>query len=212
LSVPGQEDTAAFLAREGVHVIASLPCHGPVNVERQRGKGVFEKSLQGLRQLNALGYAADGSGLLLDLVYNPVGAELPPEQSALEADYKRELGRLGIRFNRLLTLTNMPIKRFRHQLERDGDYARYMDLLVGAFVQDNLAHLMCRSLLSVDWRGYVYDCDFNQMLELPAAGQAGLHLRDLMQAKWPQRPIAVGDHCFGCSAGRGSSCGGALSA
>jgi len=207
---PGQEDLAAFLATESVHVIASLPCYTPDNVERQRGKGVFERSLQGIAALNALGYGRPGSGLELDFVYNPVGPSLPPDPQALEADYKYELAQYGICFNRLLTITNMPIQRFRHQLARDGLLAGYLDLLQANFAVANLEHLMCRTLLSVDWRGYVYDCDFNQMLGLPLGGTG---LRHITEIDWPAlagQPIAVGDHCFGCAAGRGSSCGGAL--
>ena len=167
LEEPGQEDLAAFLAAQGVHVIASLPCHGPENVDRQRGRGVFERSLAGIAALNRHGYGLPGSGLELDFVYNPVGPHLPPAQDALEADYRRELARYGVRFNRLLTLTNLPIARFRHALERAGELDAYEALLRAHFDAANLPHLMCRSLLSVDWQGYVYDCDFNQMLGLP---------------------------------------------
>jgi len=210
LGEPGQADLAAFLADECVHVIASLPCYTQDNVERQRGKGVFERSLHGIAALNALGYGCPGSGLELDFVYNPVGPSLPPDPRALEADYKRELGQYGVRFNRLLTITNMPIQRFRHQLARDGLLAGYLDLLQANFAAANLDHLMCRTLLSVDWRGYVYDCDFNQMLGLPLAGAGARHISAIDGSALAGQPIGVGDHCYGCAAGRGSSCGGAL--
>lgn len=212
LEQPEQADLAEFLAVQGVHVIASLPCYTRENVDRQRGKGVFDSSLRGMRQLNRAGFARLNSALVLDLVYNPVGPYLPPDPQALEADYKRELDRLGVVFNRLLTLTNMPINRFRHELVRTGALDGYMHTLVDAYTATNLEHVMCRSLLSVDWRGYVYDCDFNQMLEWPLGGAGQTHLRDLMAMSFHGRGIAVGDHCFGCTAGRGSSCGGALSA
>jgi radical SAM/Cys-rich protein len=207
---PGQQTTPAFLAEQGVKVVASLPCYSADNVERQRGKGVFEASLAGMRLLNELGYGIADSGLELDLVYNPVGTHLPPDPAALAEDYRRELARHNVFFNRLLTITNMPIKRFRHDLERRGVLADYMTMLHDAFQEANLAHVMCRSLLSVDWRGYVYDCDFNQMLALPAGGRE-VHLRDLLEVDLRGRPIAVASHCFGCTAGRGSSCSGSLS-
>jgi len=210
LGEPGQEDLAEFLARHRVHVIASLPCYSLANVDAQRGSGVFERSLAGIRRLNALGYGLPDSGRVLDFVYNPGGAFLPPDSRRLEDDYRRELGRFDVRFNRLLTLTNMPIKRFRHTLERDGRLQAYQDLLKQAFEPANLAHVMCRSLVSIDWQGYVYDCDFNQMLGLPAGGAARVHLMQVMAHDFAARPIAVGEHCFGCTAGRGSSCGGAL--
>jgi radical SAM/Cys-rich protein len=210
LSEPGQADLAEFLAAESVHVIASLPCYTQDNVERQRGKGVFERSLQGIAALNARGYGQPGSGLELDFVYNPIGPSLPPDPAVLEADYKRELAQYGIRFNQLLTITNMPIQRFRHQLARDGLLADYIDLLHANFATANLDHLMCRTLLSIDWRGYVYDCDFNQMLGLPLAGRAVRHITQIDGPGLAGQPIGVGDHCYGCAAGRGSSCGGAL--
>lgn len=210
LGEPGQERTADFLARHGVRVVASLPCYSAANVELQRGKGVFERSLDGVRQLNRLGYGMPGSGLELDFVYNPVGTHLPPETAQLEADYRRELAPHGIAFNRLLTITNMPIKRYRHDLERRGLLDDYLQMLVDAYQPDNLANVMCRSLLSVDWQGYLYDCDFNQMLGMPAGGGRPVHLRELHDGDLQGRPIAVGEHCYGCTAGRGSSCGGAL--
>jgi radical SAM/Cys-rich protein len=213
LEEPGQTDLAQFLAAESCRVVASLPCYGPDNVEAQRGKGVFGASIRGIKALNALGYAAEGSGLVLDLVYNPVGAHLPPAQAALEATYReRLLADYGIRFNHLLTLANMPIARFRHALERDGRYVDYLKLLVDNHRAENLSAVMCRSLMSVDWQGYIYDCDFNQMLGLPLGGGSRVHLSALLANDGVGRPIAVDSHCYGCTAGNGSSCGGALSA
>lgn len=211
LEEPGQADTAAFLAAHAVHVVASLPCYSLENVERQRGKGVFARSLAGLRRLNAVGYGGPESGLELDLIYNPVGAQLPPEAAALEGDYRRELAALGIVFNRLLTMTNMPIKRFRHALEREQRLDGYLRLLAAAHQPANLAHVMCRDLVSVDWRGQLHDCDFNQMLGLPMGGTRRRHLRELLADDCAGQSIAVAEHCYGCTAGRGSSCGGALS-
>jgi radical SAM/Cys-rich protein len=214
LEVPGQEDLARFLAREQVEIVASMPCYLEDNVDRQRGKGVFDGSIRGLQRLNALGYGRDGTGLVLNLVYNPQGPSLPPPQEALEADYKRVLGeRFGIVFNRLYALANMPIQRFGAILLSKGEFDRYLDLLRHAYLDANLAHVMCRNLVSVDWRGYVYDCDFNQMLDLPFAGDDArerLRLSDLLDAEIEGRPIRVAAHCYGCTAGQGSSCGGAL--
>ncbi|MEY6431048.1 arsenosugar biosynthesis radical SAM (seleno)protein ArsS [Thioalkalicoccus limnaeus] len=213
LEEPGQEELAAFLADQGVEVVASLPCYLEDNVDAQRGRGVFEASLRGLRRLNALGYGDGVSGLELDLVYNPRGPDLPPPQCALEADYKRELAsRYGIRFDRLLTLANMPIKRFGSLLQSTGRFGEYLDLLKTAHRAENLAAVMCRDLVSIDWRGYLYDCDFNQMLDLPLETPASerWHIRDLSAAALTGRPIRVGEHCYGCTAGQGSSCGGAL--
>ena len=211
LSEPGQEDLALFLAQQQVKVVASLPCYLEANVDRQRGSGVFTRSLEGLRQLNALGYGAAGSGLELDLVFNPQGPNLPPPQPQLEADYRRELGeRYGIRFNRLLALANMPIQRFAAVLQASGALEPYRALLRENHRDANLAAVMCRSLISVDWQGWLYDCDFNQMLGLPA-GAGRQHLRDLLDGDPAGAPIAVAEHCFGCTAGAGSSCGGALS-
>ena len=212
---PGQEDLAPFLARQQVEVVASLPCYSVANVDRQRGEGVFDKSIAALRQFNALGYAQNGSGLTLNLVYNPQGPSLPPPQAALEADYRRELGEhFGIRFNHLFALTNMPIQRFGSTLVSKGTFHEYMALLKGAYLADNLGTVMCRSLISVDWLGFLYDCDFNQMLGLPARvnGHAGAHLRDLLRNDATGETIRVADHCYGCTAGQGSSCGGALGA
>jgi radical SAM/Cys-rich protein len=214
LEEPGQEDLAQFLADEQVEVVASMPCYLEDNVDSQRGKGVFAKSIRALQQLNALGYGRDGSALVLNLVYNPQGASLPPPQAALETDYKRELGRHGIVFNRLFTLANMPIKRFGSMLAIKGEFDRYLGVLRGSHMDANLAGVMCRNLISVDWRGYVYDCDFNQMLDLPLAhaGRPRVHLSDLLDADLADNPIRVAGHCYGCTAGQGSSCGGALAA
>ncbi len=215
LSEPGQDDLAAFLAELGVDVTASLPCYSLANVDRQRGDGVFERSIAGLRALNALGYGDEDSGLVLDLVYNPQGASLPPPQGPLEADYKRELlVHFGVRFNRLYALTNMPIQRFGSTLVTKGTFHDYMKLLRGAHRPENLPTVMCRSLVSVDWQGNLYDCDFNQMLGLPAriGGAARSHLRDLLRGDPDGAPIRTADHCYGCTAGQGSSCGGALDA
>jgi radical SAM/Cys-rich protein len=215
LSEPGQEDLAAFLAEQGVEITASLPCYSPANVDRQRGDGVFERSMAGLRQLNALGYASAGSGLVLNLVYNPQGPVLPPPQGPLEADYKRELLlHFGIRFDHLFALTNMPVQRFGSTLVSKGSFGAYMQLLRSSYRAENLDTVMCRSLLSVDWQGHLYDCDFNQMLGLPAslAGQARPHLRELLGHDPAGTDIRIADHCYGCTAGQGSSCGGALEA
>jgi radical SAM/Cys-rich protein len=215
LEEPGQEDLADFLAQFQVEVVASLPCYLETNVDQQRGHGVFEASIRGLQKLNALGYADPASGLVLNLVYNPQGPSLPPPQEKLEADYRAVLGeRYGIRFNRLFTLANMPIKRFGSTLVSKGQFAGYMQLLRAAYRPENLGNVMCRHLVSVDYRGYLHDCDFNQMLDLPLRGQGEgrTHLRDLLQTSLEGDPIAVAEHCWGCTAGQGSSCGGALSA
>jgi radical SAM/Cys-rich protein len=207
LQEPGQEDLAAFLARERVEIVASLPCYTLELVDRQRGEGAYERSIAGLRELNRLGY---GTELALNLVYNPQGPSLPPAQDKLEADYKRELlQRHGVVFNRLYTLANMPIQRFGSTLVSKGQFAAYMELLRGAHRDENLAAVMCRSLISVDWQGFVYDCDFNQMLGLPLGGKR-TRLAELGELE--DSGIAVRDHCFGCTAGQGSSCGGALNA
>lgn len=213
LEEPGQEGLAEFLAGQKVEVVASLPCYLEENVERQRGKGVFEKSLRALRRLNALGYGHDGSGLPLNLVYNPQGPTLPPPQGPLEDDYRRVLKeRHGVVFSGLFTLANMPIQRFGSTLVSKGRFDSYMTLLKGAHRDGNLESVMCRTLVSVDWQGYVYDCDFNQMLGLPL-GLTGVrrpHVSDLIGRDLAGRAIAVRDHCYGCTAGQGSSCGGAL--
>jgi len=215
LESPGYEDLAAFLAEQGVEVIASLPCYLEDNVNAQRGKGVFEASIRALQQLNRLGYGKKGSNLVLNLVYNPIGPALPPPQHALEAAYKKELkARYGIVFNDLFTITNMPIKRFGSMLISKGKFDNYMHLLKENHEQTNLETVMCRSLISVDWQGYVYDCDFNQMLGLPLRvnGSPRVHISDLKGREVSGIPIAVLDHCYGCTAGQGSSCSGALSA
>ena len=211
---PGQEGLAEFLAEHEVEVVASLPCYSVDNVDRQRGKGVFDKSIAGLQRLNALGYGREGSGRVLNLVYNPQGAVLPPLQPALEADYKRELGaHFGIVFNSLFALANMPIQRFGSMLISKGQFNGYIRLLKDNHRDANLAQVMCRALISVDWLGRLYDCDFNQQLDLPMGGGAEAgprHLRDLLQADADGAPIRVAEHCYGCTAGNGSSCGGAL--
>ncbi|HPE62091.1 MAG TPA: arsenosugar biosynthesis radical SAM protein ArsS [Thiolinea sp.] len=208
---PNQEGLAEFLAEHHVEVVASLPCYSLENVDKQRGKGVFDKSIAGLQKLNALGYGRPGAGLKLNLVYNPQGPSLPPNQQGLEADYKRELGEhFGIEFNHLYALANMPIKRFGSTLISRGQFNDYMKLLKDNFQQDNLEQVMCHSLLSVDWQGYLYDCDFNQQLGLPLSGGKPKHLRDLLADEINGKPICVADHCFGCTAGQGSSCGGAF--
>jgi radical SAM/Cys-rich protein len=215
LGEPGYEGLAAFLAENGVEIVASLPCYLEGNVDRQRGNGVFAASLRGLRQLNALGYGVEGTGRMLNLVYNPQGAVLPPPQAALERDYKRELReRYAITFNRLHTLANMPIQRFGSALVSKGRFGAYVRLLRDAHVAANLDHVMCRTLLSVDWQGFVYDCDFNQMLglHLRQDGRPRTHLSQLNAAALAGHPIRVGEHCYGCTAGQGSSCGGALAA
>jgi radical SAM/Cys-rich protein len=210
---PGQEDLAGFLAAHQVEIVASLPCYLQDNVDRQRGKGVYEGSVRALQRLNALGYGQDGSGLTLNLVYNPLGPSLPPPQAELEADYRRVLGeRFGIVFNNLFTLANMPIQRFGAILLAQGEFDSYLHTLQHAHLDENLDGVMCRNLLSVDYRGYVYDCDFNQMLDLPLerGGRERVHLRDLLDEEIAGNPIRVAGHCFGCTAGQGSSCGGAL--
>lgn len=216
---PGQDDLAPFLADQAVEVVASLPCYSLDNVDKQRGKGVFDKSIAALQQLNALGYGQPGSGLMLNLVYNPQGATLPPDQVRLQADYKRELlAHFGIVFNELFALANMPIQRFGSTLISKGQFNDYMRLLKENFASANLAGVMCRSLVSVDWQGFLYDCDFNQQLGLALPGapssarmrQGRPHLRDLLTDDPSGRPIRVADHCYGCTAGQGSSCGGAL--
>lgn len=208
---PGMETLAEFLAAHEVRVVASLPCYKPENVEKQRGRGAFNKSIEALKRLNALGYGLPQSGLKLDLVYNPIGATLPPPQAKLEAKYREELGRLfGIEFHQLLTITNMPIKRFAQMLERTGQQEAYMGLLVNHFNPSTVPELMCRSLISVGWDGQLYDCDFNQMLEIPLGAGA----RTIWDINSFERLIGcrvtTGSHCFGCTAGAGSSCSGIL--
>ncbi|RMH38573.1 MAG: radical SAM/Cys-rich domain protein [Deltaproteobacteria bacterium] len=208
---PGQEDLAAFLARHRVHVIASLPCYTADNVDRQRGRGVFERSIAGLRRLNELGYGRSDGELQLDLVYNPLGPTLPPPQDALERDYKRRLAaEHGVAFDRLLALTNLPIRRFADDLARRGESDRYLQLLIDHFNPDAVPHVMCRTLVSVSYDGQIYDCDFNQMVDLPAGGRPRTVWDIDALAELAGAPIATADHCFGCTAGAGSSCGGAL--
>lgn len=213
LHEPGQEGLAEFLAAQRVTIVASLPCYLEANVDNQRGKGVFEGSLRALRTLNALGYGHPDSGLTLNLVYNPQGPVLPPDQRALTRDYKqRLLNEHGVHFNELFVLTNMPIQRFGSTLLSKGQFEDYMALLKSAYQPSNLESVMCKTLVSVDWQGHVYDCDFNQMLGLPLAwkGKSRPHLRELVGTSLDNNPIVVRDHCFGCTAGQGSSCGGAL--
>lgn len=209
----GQEDLAEFLAGHRVEVIASLPCYLEENVDSQRGKGSYAASIAALRRLNALGYGLPDSGLALNLVYNPLGPSLPPPQESLQADYKRQLAeRFGVTFNQLFTITNMPIQRFGSYLQTKGEFQNYLQLLREAHQPANLQAVMCRHLISVDWRGYLYDCDFNQMLDMPMVNAESRrpHLRDLLFDELEGLPIQVAEHCYGCTAGQGSSCGGAL--
>ena len=211
LLLPSQADLAGFLASHQVEVMASLPYYLDVQHDSQRGEGAFQKALAGLRKLNQLGYGQPGSGLVLNLVYNPTGAFLPPQQRGLEADFKRELQRrFGIVFNSLFTITNMPISRFLAFLRRSGNYERYLSKLVQAYNPSTLEGVMCRYTLSVGWDGTLYDCDFNQMLELPLKNGYGHHIRDFQTDLLNSRLIAVGQHCYGCTAGSGSSCRGAV--
>lgn len=212
LEQPGQEDLAQFLANNCVEIVASMPCYLQDNVERQRGKGVFDGSIRGLKRLNALGYGRDPA-LPLNLVYNPQGPALPPAQADLEADYKRVLGeRYGIVFDKLFVLANMPIQRFGSMLVSQGEFDGYVQLLQDAHLDANLDDVMCRNLMSVDWQGTVYDCDFNQMLGLPLTRgpRKRVHLADLIDEDIAGNPVRVAGHCYGCTAGQGSSCGGAL--
>ena len=209
LLLPSQSGTAEFLARHQVEVICSLPYFLAEQTDAQRGGGVFEQSIEALRRLNTLGYGRPDSGLLLNLVYNPVGAFLPPAQHAVEADFKRELGRRhGIEFNSLYTITNMPISRFLEFLLRSGNYERYMEKLANAYNPAAAAGVMCRDTISIGWDGALYDCDFNQMLDLPVA--SGMDMRDFRPELLAERRIVTGEHCYGCTAGSGSSCGGTI--
>lgn len=212
LEEPGYEEMAAFLAENRVEIIASLPCYLEENVNSQRGSGVFNKSISGLQKLNSYGYGV-GESLILNLVYNPQGASLPPPQTDLEAVYKKVLGEeYAIRFDRLFTLANMPIKRFGSTLLSKGEFISYMNTLKTSHKIENLDSVMCKKLISVDWQGYVYDCDFNQMLGLGlGAGNGRTHIRDILAKDIYNEPIVVMDHCYGCTAGQGSGCGGALS-
>lgn len=214
LSEPGYEELAEFLAQQQVSIIASLPCYLEENVDGQRGNGVYQKSITGLKILNQLGYAQPDSQLELNLVYNPTGPYLPPGQNQLEEDYKQYLvEHFSVRFNHLYTITNMPIARFGSSLQSNGQFSEYMDLLKTSMNPSTLQSVMCRNQLSIDWQGYVYDCDFNQMLNLkldhPETGEP-LHIKDLLTSDITRLPIRVADHCYGCTAGQGSSCGGAL--
>jgi len=214
LSEPGYEDLAQFLADNQVTIVASLPCYTQDNVDAQRGKGVFDASIKGLLALNQLGYGREGSGLTLNLVYNPGGAFLPPSQAKLQQDYKDRLkADWGIEFNELYTITNMPISRFGSMLMSKGQFNEYMQLLLDNYQAHNLATVMCRTTVSVDYQGDVYDCDFNQMLAMPALDKQGerRHLKDLLTHDLKGDNIEVAGHCFGCTAGAGSSCGGSLS-
>lgn len=213
LLAPGFEDLPEFLARHRVEIVASLPCYLEANTDRQRGTGVFQRSIAALRRLNALGYGRAESGLTLNLVYNPLGPSLPPPQATLEADYRRELkARYGVEFTRLYTLTNMPISRFLDDLISSGRLAEYLTRLVAAFNPATVEGLMCRTTLSVDWTGRLFDCDFNQMLDMPVAEDVPRHLRDFQAALLAGRRIVTGRHCFGCTAGAGSSCQGSIQA
>ncbi len=207
-----QSDLAYFLAVNNVEVVASMPCYLQENVDAQRGRGVYDKSIAGLQRLNDEGYGKADSGLLLNLVYNPGGAYLPPAQQQLEQDYRQKLREsFDIEFSALFTIANMPIARFGSMLQSSGEFDAYLNLLKGAYEPANLHTVMCRDLLSVSWQGYVYDCDFNQMLDMKmSAGQAVLRVRDLLSKNMTGQSIGIGEHCYGCTAGQGSSCGGAL--
>jgi radical SAM/Cys-rich protein len=211
---PGYEDMAEFLAENEVQVVASLPCYLEDNVDGQRGKGVYQKSIQGMLLLNKLGYGREGSNLTLTLVYNPIGAYLPPSQQQLQQDYKKFLTEeFDVHFNHLFTITNMPIARFGSTLISKGEFENYMNLLKDSFSVANLDGLMCINQLSIDWEGYVYDCDFNQMLNMNIRNPGShekLHISDVLQANLENIPVSIADHCYGCTAGQGSSCGGAL--
>ncbi len=210
LLAPGFTDLPEFLADHRVEIVASLPCYSPENVEEQRGEHVFDESIQALQRLNALGYGTD-PGLPLHLVYNPNGDFLPGPQAELERDYKEELDRqFGIRFDSLYTIANMPIARFASYLRRIGRYEEYMQLLSDSFNPATVPGLMCRTTISVGWRGEVYDCDFNQMLDMQWANGGPMYLWDIDPETVAGRPIMTGGHCFGCTAGCGSSCGGAV--
>ena len=218
----GYEWVADFLADNQVEVIASLPCYTSDNVDQQRGKGVFDNSISALQKLNALGYGKPDTGLALNLVYNPVSPVLPPPQGQLQQDYEQHLAdHFDIVFNELFTITNMPIQRYGSMLLSRGEFGDYMNLLKNAYRKDNVPEVMCRDLISVDYQGFVYDCDFNQMLEMPLGGSDmdydapfddgdRIYLGDLLETDFNGRPIRIADHCYGCTAGQGSSCGGAL--
>lgn len=211
LLLPSQSDLASFLAQHRVEIVASLPYYRASQTDAQRGEGVFDKSIEGLKRLNGLGYGHEGSELVLNLVYNPVGAFLPPKQEAIEAQFRRELvGQHGIVFNHLYTITNMPISRFLEFLIESGNYEGYMERLANAFNPAAASGVMCRSMISIGWDGTLYDCDFNQMLDLPVGHGAPQHIRDFAMAPLASRQIVTRNHCYGCTAGSGSSCGGAV--
>lgn len=210
---PGQDDLPDFFRAHEIEVVSSLPYFQERETDAQRGGGVFGKSVEALRRLNAVGYGIENSNLVLNLVYNPVGAFLPPAQASIEADFRRELlARYDVSFNHLFTITNMPIKRFLDYLRRTGNDEKYMRKLLEAFNPGTVEGLMCRTLVSVDWTGRLFDCDFNQMLELPVADDLPQHIRDFDPSKFAAREIRTAAHCFGCTAGAGSSCGGAVAA
>lgn len=210
LEEPDQQQTAEFLRDHQVEIVASLPCYTQDNVDAQRGDGVFQSSIRVLKQLNALGYGQNNPALKLTLVYNPTGPFLPPEQNALQADYQQRLSQdFGISFDQLFTITNMPIARFGSTLVSKGQFKDYMQLLKDSYSEQNLHDVMCRTTLSIDYQGYVYDCDFNQMLNMPLGGTK-IHIKDLLEQSVEGQSIAVAEHCYGCTAGQGSSCGGAL--
>ncbi len=214
LNEDGYEHMAEFLAQHKVEIVASMPCYLEENVDTQRGDGVYKSSIQALTKLNSLGYGQSNCDLQLNLVYNPAGPVLPPSQESLMQDYKKELSqRYGIVFNQLYCLANMPIKRFGSTLISNGQFDEYMQLLKSSHKDKNLDTVMCRNLLSIDWEGYIYDCDFNQMLNLPLKlnGHPRTHLQHLLQEEIGNNKIIVADHCYGCTAGNGSSCGGSLS-
>jgi radical SAM/Cys-rich protein len=211
---PGYEGTAEFLAENEVQIVASLPCYLEENVDGQRGKGVYQKSMQALRQLNQLGYGQEHGKLGLTLVYNPTGPYLPPSQDSLQRDYKSFLAeKFDIQFDQLFTITNMPIARFGSTLLARGEFENYMNLLKDAFSVTNMKGLMCINQLSIDWEGYVYDCDFNQMLKMNIRNPDNfrkLHISEILKTRLQDIPVSIADHCYGCTAGQGSSCGGAL--
>ncbi len=213
LTEPGQQDLSNFLADNKVVVTASLPCYEGDNVDKQRGEGVFKRSIYALKLLNKLGYGLNNSELVLNLVYNPQGTKLPPSQKELELAYRNHLrDKYNIYFNNLFTITNMPIKRFADHLKKLGQFDEYIELLKSSHNINNLDSIMCKTLISVDWQGYIFDCDFNQQLGIGIAGNP-LRLKDLISSKkdFFGTNIIVGDHCFGCTAGNGSSCTGSLS-
>ena len=213
LLLPSQADLGEFLARHRVEVVASLPSYQAGQTDAQRGEGIFEKSIEALRLLNRLGYGQPDSGLSLNLVYNPTGAFLPPKQKAIEAQFRKELlARQGVSFNHLYTITNMPISRFLEFLLESGNYEQYMERLTNAFNPAAAASVMCRHAISVSWDGRLYDCDFNQMLDLPVDRSRPAHIRDFDPVQLAQRQIVTNNHCYGCTAGAGSSCGGAVTA